>query len=123
MTVAGKASFRCVDMAEVAAVVASGVENFGVDKATVLMIGTGRSQVDWMQGFDRADINKRPQTEKTRRVFLVVLRWNKLRPDAVGRGDKMSQGSLLAERNMSDKMEDEQQSNRTKLLNFLPMFE
>lgn len=90
LTVASKASFCYIDTAEVAAVVASGVESFGVDKATVLMIGTGRSQVNWMQGFDRADIDKRPQTEKTRQVFLVVLQWNKLRPDAVGRGDKMS---------------------------------
>lgn len=76
-----------------------------------------------MQGFDRADINKRPQTEKTRQVFLLVLRQNKLRLDAVGRGDKMSQGGLLAERNMSDEMKDEQQSNCTKPLAFLPMFE
>lgn len=46
LTVAGKASFRFVNTAKVAAVVASEVENSGVDKATVLMIGTGKSQAD-----------------------------------------------------------------------------
>ena len=46
LTVVGKASFCCVDTVEVATVVASRVESSGVDKITVLMIGTGRSQVD-----------------------------------------------------------------------------